>query len=262
MVTEAHYGGPARHDETITLKECARIHYSTPPGMYVRYNEFDVNARTARYSNTIGESAHKTLALTRIQGQSFVIVKHPDVTSIDALQDLRDNGIQIQVNKVESNRQTRVVIEASMKWTVVRSELYSHKHRINDPLTPYHENIITSLDMTGPPHERIEKLNGLKRKLCTHQNELNRLHTTITTKSSGYAPKDLVKEIDSLQIGLSQLLADCDAKIEEACRAFTLRIIEDGDLGACFMAACQELIPKDLLAEDMHRSSEYRTERN
>ncbi|MVC22400.1 hypothetical protein D6V10_08075 [Vibrio cholerae] len=124
MVTEVFLGGASKKHPGETLPQAARLNCIAPEAVHYRHNQRDVNVRTARKHN-YEQNTRKTLALSRGAGQGLFILRAPDVSPIEAAEDLKSNGIQFVVSKVAGNRQARINVSASDKWLVVRSELYN-----------------------------------------------------------------------------------------------------------------------------------------
>ncbi|MDW2320230.1 hypothetical protein R7127_08045 [Vibrio sp. 1159] len=124
MVTEVFPGVESRRHPGETLPHAARLNCVAPDVVHYRHNQKDVHVRTARLHN-LEQNARKNLALSRGVGQGVFILRAPNVSPIESAEDLRNNGIQFVVSKVSPNRQARIVVSASDKWLVVRSELYN-----------------------------------------------------------------------------------------------------------------------------------------
>lgn len=206
IVTETHLGGFCRENPEVELPENARVNCLTPTGVMSRHNVFDVNVRTARKHNANHTPPHKSLTISRGVGQSFMIVRNPEVSSLDAAQDLLENGIQILTGRISRTRQARIIVRASTAWLVVRSELYDPRLMSNSPLSNYRELAIKkvpSCNISLNP-ERYEQLLQFERDIESAIADLKKFGET------GTLPNEVLRVREGLQEKLTNVSARID----------------------------------------------------
>lgn len=206
IITETYLGGPSRDNPEVELPEGARINCITPTGVLCRHNIFDVNVRTARKHNANSTSPHKSLAISRGVGQAFMIVRNPEVSSLDAAKDLQENGIQILTGRVSGNRQARVIIKATTAWVVVRAELYDQRSMSKSPLDTYRELTVKKV----PNHDITLNPDSYEDLLQTERD----IESALTDLQQFSEVESHVDDIQRLRKNLQDKLLEVSARID------------------------------------------------